>query len=204
MAQKIYIRQPGEQPVPVTAQIIWLECGAIKPLMYWTPDGSCYVVEKIYEKISLASLQNKGVGIRFKVRAVAKEGPEHFIDYHHVTRHETYLYFADNFFNGKTFIDDRYGHTGKVFIPVTLDVFPDGGYEIICFEALGNRYAVDKTLEIELAGSFNAGGIGIRHKVEARQVDSQGNDINPLKSIVEMRALFLEVNKWYVAVRGAK
>ena len=202
MTDKVYIQQPEEQLVPVTVRISWLGCGTIKPLMYWTPDGSCYVVEKIYEKVSLASVKNKGEGIRFKVKAVIKEGPEHYRDCHHVTRHETYLYFADNFFNGKNFIDDRYGHEGKEFIPVNLDVFPNGGYEIISFEVLGNRYVVDKTLETEFAGSFNAGGIGIRHKVEAWQTDSEGNNI-PLKSVIETRVLFLEVNKWYVAVRSA-
>ena len=82
-----------------------------------------------------------------------------------------------------------------------LDVFPDCGYEIISFEVQGNRHIVEKTLKVEPAGSYNAGGIGIRHRVEARLVNSEGDDLNPQKSIIRKRALFLEFNKWFVEVR---
>ena len=75
--------------------------------MYWTPDGSCYVVKKIYETMPLAFLEDKGEGIRFKMTAEVEEGSEYYADYHHITQHETYLYFNDNFFSGKNLIDDR-------------------------------------------------------------------------------------------------
>ena len=203
MEDKVYIKQPGEPRIPVTARINWLPNGTIRPLLYWTPDGSCYEVKRIVERTSLAFLKNRGEGIRFKVQGVLKEGPESYIDYYHVTQHETYLYFADNLFYGRNIIDDRYAHDGKEFIPVTLDVFPSGEYEIVYFEARGERYAVDKTIAVEPRASFHAGGTGVWHKVEARPVDIDGNDLDPRIADARMAALYFEINKWFVSVKNA-
>jgi hypothetical protein len=61
---------------------------------------------------------------------------------------ETYLYFADNRFCEKNIIDARYGHAGKAYIPVILDVSPDGGYELICFSVRDARCVVDRMLSM--------------------------------------------------------
>ena len=163
------------------------------------PDGSCYEIKYVLETTPLAFLKDRGEGLHFKVRAVLIEAPESYCD-HFFTQHETYLYFTDNFFCGKSFIDGRYNHKDKEFIPVTLDVFPDCSYELVYFEARGKRYAVNKTISVEPRGSFHAGGVGILHKVEARQVSS---DAHPDSIIIRMAALYLEVNKWFVRVKAS-
>ena len=201
MADKIFIKQAGEPYVSVTVRINWLADGTIKPLKYWTPDGSCYEIVRIYEMTPLAFLRDRGEGLRFRVQAVIKEGPESFTDCHHFAQHEIYLYLADNFFCGKNIIDERYGHKGKEFVPVNLDVFSDCGYEIVSFEAQGTQYVVDRTVAIEPRGSFHAGGIGIWHKVEARQASLDGEGLYPL-SAPRMAALYFEINKWFVCVKS--
>ena len=203
MPDKIYLKQAGEPCVPVTVRINWLPSGTIKPLIYWTPDSSCYEIKHIYEATPLAFLKDRGVGIRFKVRVILKQAPEPYFDTCHFTPHEIYLYLADSMFCGKNIIDGRYGHGGKEFIPVTLDVFPNCEYEIIFFEARGTRYTVDKTVAVEPRASYHAGGAGIWHKVEARQVDEDGNDSDPNKSAARMSALYFEINKWFVHVKSA-
>jgi len=116
-------------------------------------------------------------------------------------RLEVYLYLADNLFCGRNIIDARYGHMNKEFIHVTLDVFPDCGYEIAYFTAQGSRYKVEKLIAMEPRGSYNAGGAGVWHKVEARLVNADDDeDPDPGKSVRRMAALFFEVNKWFVVV----
>ena len=177
MADKVYIKNPGGPLVPVTVRVDWLPTGSIRPISYWTPDGSCYEVTRIFETIPLAFVKDRGEGLRIKVRAEIEGGAKQYADYHHVTLHETYLYFIDNFFCGKNIIDERYKHDEKAYIPVTLDIFPSGDYEIVFYEVHGRKYMVDKTVKKELRGSFHAGGIGIRHEVKSRQIDSQGDDL---------------------------
>ena len=197
----IYTKLSDGSIIPVTARIEWFPDGTIKPLMYWTPDGSCYEVKHVYEMTPLAFLKDGGQGIRFKVRAGIIDTPEPYSNHYHFHR-EIYLYFADDMFCGKNFIDERYGHESKEFIPVTLDVFPDRGYEVIYFKAQGTRYMVEKTIAVEPRASFHAGGIGIWHKVEARQVNDNDDECpNPLKSVFRMAALYFEVNKWFVSVK---
>jgi hypothetical protein len=178
MKEIIYGKRQGEPCVPLTVRIDWLPDGTIKPTVFRTPDRTCYEVTHIHECIQLAYLKEGGEGLRFKVRV--QDLPD------------TYLYFADNRFCGKNIIDGRYGHKSKEYIPVTLDIFPNGDYEIVCFEFRGTRYQVEKTLEIKPRGAFNAGGVGLRHKVEARQVDSD---------TCRTAALYLEFNKWFVSAR---
>lgn len=205
MADKIIVfaKQTDEQRVPITVRIEWLADGTIKPLLYWTPDGSCYAVKHIYETTPIAFLKDGGAGLRIKALAELTETPETYTD-DRLTRHETYLYFADNWFCGKNIIDARYGHTGKEFITVTIDVFPDCNYEIVYFTALDARYMVEKTLAVEPRGSFNAGGVGIWHKVEARRVNAHNDeDADPPEKVRHMVALYFEINKWFVAVRTA-
>lgn len=194
----VYGKVSGGEPIPLTVRIEWLPDGTIKPLMYWTPDSSCYEVVYIYEVMPLALLKDGGVGLRFRVRADISETPYHESPF---ARHETYLYFADKRFCERNFIDERYCHAGKQYIPVTLDVFRNGDYELIYFRVQGTRYMVEKTFEVDVRGSFHAGGVGLRHKVEARLVNAQ-NDENPdpNRSIRRTCAVFLELNKWFVAV----
>ena len=194
----IYSKQSGEPPDPVTVRIEWRPDGTIKPLAYWTPDGACYEVVFIYNMTPLAFLKDKGNGIRFKVRVELTETPDSDDDLLHA-QHETYLYLADNWFCGKNFIDSRYGHAGKEYISVTLDVFPGMDYELIYFSVQGARYMVEKTLAVEPRGSFSAGGIGVWHKVEARLVNADDDeDPNPNKSVRRPAAVYFEVNKWFV------
>lgn len=199
MADKviIYIKQAGEPLIPVAVRIEWLPNGKIKPLMYWTPDNSCYVIKHIYESISLALLKEKGVGIRFKVSAELDEISHNTV----YARHETYIYFTDGRFCERGFIDGRYGHPNKKYVQVTIDVFPNAGYELVYFQVDNNRYMVEKTLEVEPRASFKAGGIGVCHKVAARLINNN-NDEDPASSKSERRqaALFLELNKWFVVV----
>lgn len=205
MADKavIFSKQAGEPGVPVTARIDWLPDGTIKPLMYWTPDGSCCQVRHIYEMTPLAFLKDRGEGLRFKVRAETTETPDPYSD-GRSAQHETYLYFAHNWFFGPNIVDSRYGHKGKEYIPVTLDVFPDCEYELVYFKVQGIRYIVENTIAIEPRGSFHAGGAGVWHKVGARQVnDEDDEDPDPCKSVRRMAALYFELNKWFVTIKTA-
>ena len=62
------------------------------------------------------------------------------------------LYLADNRFCGKNFIDERYNHASKEYIPVMLDVFPNGDYELIYFVVKELRYKVEKPISKEQRG----------------------------------------------------
>jgi hypothetical protein len=194
----VYSKQTDGPRVPVTARIEWLPDGTIKPSAYWTPDGARYDIKHTYEMTKLAYLKDRGAGIRFKVKAGLVESPE-FDDDLLGSLHETYLYFADDRFCGKNFIDGRYGHAGKEYIPVTLDVFSGGDYELVYFSVQGARYIVEKTHEVGPRGNFQAGGVGIRHMVDARLVNADDDeDPDPKKSIVRPAALYFEINKWFV------
>ena len=198
----VFSKRPGEQPVPVTVRIEWLPDGTIKPALFWTPDGACYEIRHVYECTFLAHLKDKDVGIRFKVKAKVIETPEPYSD-RIFEQFETYLYFADRLFCGPNIIDDRYGHCRKEYISVTLDVFPDADYELVYFHVQDMRYMVEKTLAIEPRGSFIVGGIGIWHKVDARLVNnSDDEDPNPFESVRRTAALYFEINKWFVSVKG--
>lgn len=199
----IYSKQSGEPDVPLTLRIDWLPDGTIKPRMYWTPDDSCYQVISIQESVSCAFLKDKGVGMRYKVMSEIVETPE--LDELLHTQYESYIYLADNRFCEKSIIDERYKHSGKEYIPVTMDVFPDGDYELVYFWYRGDRYMVEKTLDIEPRGSFRAGGVGLWHKVRARLVNADDDeDPDPAKSVRRMSALYLELNKWFVSVANTK
>lgn len=202
----VYSKQVDEPRVPVTARIKWMPDGTIIPLMYWTPDGSCYQVKPGCVMMPIAFLKDRGVGIRFKVMAEIIDTPDMDDDLLH-SMTETYLYLADNWFCGRNFIDARYGHAGKEYVPVTLDVFPDCSYELVYFWVHGIRYMVEKTHKVEARGSFYAGGIGIWHKVDARVVNADDDeDPDPTQTIRRLAALYFEVNKWFVTVMptGAK
>lgn len=204
MANKpvVYCKQTDEPLVPVTVRIEWLPDGKIVPLMFWLPDGNCHQVNHIYEMTLLAFLKDRGEGIRFKVIAEIIETMEQEEELLHV-QYETYLYFADAWFSGKNFIDARYLHAGKVYIPVILDVFPDGGYELVYFWVHGERYKVEKTIAVEPHGSFYAGGLGVWHKVEVRKVNADDDeDPDPNKSARRFAGIYFEVNKWFVSTRG--
>jgi len=165
--------------------------------MYWTPDNSCYEIKIIYEAIKLAFLKDNGEGIRFKIRAELSELPEY--EPRH-SRHETYLYFIDNRFCEKGFIDERYEHGNKKYIPVTLDIFPNGDYELLYFQVDDSRYIVEKTITKEPRGSYFAGGIGVKHRVEARLVNPHNDDdAIRYKTARRQAALYWELNKWFVA-----
>lgn len=196
----IYSKQSGELRIPLTARIDWMPNGTIKPLMYWTPDGTCYRIISQSESVHLAFLKDSGEGLRFKVIAEIVDTPEPYSDLMH-TQYETYLYFADKRFSERNIIDERYGHVGKEYIPVTMDVFPDGDYELIYFWVHGARYKVEDTSDVEPRGSFHAGGVGIWHKVEARLVNADDDeDPDPHNSVLRPAALYWELNKWFVSV----
>lgn len=196
----IYSKRSGEPIVPLTVRIDWLPDGRIIPLLYWTPDGTCYKVTVLFECVPLAFLKERGEGLRYRIRGEVIETPEYDDDMLH-TQEETYLYFSDSRFYQKNIIDERYEHTGKEYIPVTLDVFPDGDYELIYFQVHGERYVVEKTSGIEPRGSFKAGGIGMWHKVRARLVNADDDDDpDPHTSIRRTAALYWELNKWFVCV----
>jgi hypothetical protein len=173
----------------------------IMPLLYWTPDGTCYRVIDSSPGIALAYLKEGGVGLRFKVRGEIIETPDPETDDLLHTQHDTYLYLADKKFSEKNIIDGRYGQPGKEYIPVTLDVFPDGDYELIYFTAHGSRYMVDKTADVDNRGSYKAGGFGVWHKVEARLVNADDdNDPDPHTSVKRLAAIYLELNKWFIRI----
>ncbi|MDR2569547.1 MAG: hypothetical protein LBD23_04515, partial [Oscillospiraceae bacterium] len=110
----------------------------------------------------------------------------------------TYLYLSDNWFCGKNIIDERYGHARKEYIPMTLDIFPDMEYELVSFTANEERYMVEKTCEIEPRGSFEAGGIGICHKVEARRIDAEDSEeTDSNKHCKHTAEIYFEINKWF-------
>ena len=196
----VYIKQTGEPPTPVTVRIKWMPDGVIKPLLYWTPDGSCFQVKHIYESTALAFLKDRGEGLRFKIKGAVIKTPEPYSELLH-TQHETYLYFTDKWFSGKNFIDGRYGHAGKTYITVILDIFPNGDYELIYFWFNSMLYEIEKTTAIEPRGSFEAGGVGIWHNVDIRLIDE--NKIKPsLKKFFQNTAeLYFEVNKWFVSTK---
>jgi hypothetical protein len=193
MEYKIYCKQSGGLPVPLTVRIEWLKDGTIKPCLFWTPDGSCYKVKHIYEVNLLAYLKDGGEGLRFKVRAELIETPN--TEKQFSQQYEIYLYFADNWFCGRNMIDKRYDHDGKEFIPVTLDIFPNSEYELVNFKAKEKKYIVEKTIAIKDHGAFKAGGIGIRHKVSI--IEDGDKD-----GITEKTAfLYFEINKWFIEVK---
>lgn len=197
----VYSKQYGEPRVPVTVRIEWFPDGMVKPCMFRMPDGSCYEIRDVIEMTPLALLKDRGEGLRYKVKAEAKDIPESYADDMY-SRLEVYLYLADNLFCGRNIIDERYGHNNKEFIHVTLDVFPNCEYELIYFEVQGIRYKVEKLIEKEPRGSYDAGGVGVWHKVEARAINADDDeDPEPGKSVRRMAALFFEVNKWFVAVK---
>jgi len=184
----VYIKQPDEQPIPVTARIMWLPDGTIKPCMFWLPDNSCHEIVHVYECTLMAYLKDRGVGIRFKVRTA-------------LNPLTTYLYFTDEMFCGKNFIDSRYDHGCKEYVAVVLDVFSDGDYELCYFWVQGVRYVVEKTLAVEPHGSYLAGGVGVRHRVSARVVNAgDDEDLDPRYSVRREAALFFEVNKWFTVI----
>jgi len=205
MSDKVFLYSTlkYDNPIPVTARIEWLPCGTVKPLEYWTPDESHYKISHVLECTQMAHLKDRGIGIRFKVCSQLSEPHDLFCDNQYI-HHETYLYFSDNWFCGENFIDSRYKHHGKEFIHVTLDVFPDGKYEVVYFCVKGERYKVEKTHAVELGGSFNAGGVGIWHKVDARLVN-MNDDEDPVlhNSKRRMAALYFEINKWFVSIKSA-
>lgn len=196
----IYSKYDGSTHIPLTVRIEWLPNGTIKPLMYWTPDGTCYNVNTIFECVPLSFLKERGEGLRYKVRGEVVETPDYDDDLLY-SQEETYLYLSDSRFYQRNIIDERYVHEGKEYIPVTLDVFPDGDYELVYFSVHGERYMVEKTASIEPRGSFKTGGVGIWHKVRARLVNADDDDDpDPHKSVERMAALYWELNKWFVCV----
>ena len=197
----IYCKQIGEPSVPVTIRVEWRPDGTIRPLLYWTPDGSCYQVIHIYETTPLALLKDRGEGLRFRVKSEVIETIEPYSDFR-FTRHEAYLYFADGRFCEKNIIDGRYGHKGKEYIPVTLDVFSNSDYELVYFMVQGSRYMVEKTIAVEPRGSYSAGGVGVWHHVEARRVNADNDDDPaPDKSVRRHAAIYFEINKWFTTIK---
>ena len=200
----IYIKQYDQPCTPVTVRLEWLADGTIIPRLYWMPDGSCYKVTPRFEMTPLAYLKDRDVGLRFKVKAEQIETPEHDENLLH-TQHETYLYLANPFFCGKNIVDERYGHACKQFIPVTIDVFPDCTYQLVYFEVRDMRFMVEKTISIEPQGSFIAGGVGICHKIKARQINANDDDDPvPNKSVRRLASLYFEINKWFVTTKSSK
>jgi len=195
----VYGMEYDQSQVPLTVRVEWYPDGTIKPCMYWMPDESCYVVKHVYECTPLAFLKERADGLRFKVKAEAVETPE-LLYVSEPMYSESYLYLLDKLFYEKNIVDDRYTHQGKEFVNVTLDILPNGEYEIIYFWVSGVRYRVEKTLEVEPRASFHAGGIGMCHKVEARQVnENDDDDVEANKSNKRTAALFFEINKWFVS-----
>jgi len=200
----VYGKQTDGPGVPLTVRIAWLPDGSIKPLLYWTPERACYKIERLYECVPLAFLHNGGEGLRFNVKAVVIETPEPFTNPEY-EKSQTYLYLTNNRFCEKNIVDDRYVYEGKEYIPVVMDVFPDGEYELIYFWTCGKRFKVEKTALIEPCGAFQAGGVGLRHSVDARQIHEEDEeDIDPANSVRRPAALFLELNKWFVATSPSR
>ena len=199
----VYEQQPEHRPVPLTVNVDWLSDGQIEPRHYWTPDGSRFKVLHIYECVPMAYLKDRGEGLRYKVRAKLEETVEDGSDHPHI-QFVTYLYFADNRYCEKTIVDARYAHAEKLYIPVNLDIFPNGDYELISFWCRDARYHVEQTMDISQRAAFRVGGVGLRHEVEARLVNADDDeDPDPARSIRRMAALYFEVNRWFVAVNSA-
>gem|GEM_PF-1501567 len=215
MAERIvvYSKENGAL-TPLTVRVDWLPNGVIRPRMYWTPDGSCLRITQVAECVRLGHLKETGAGVRFRVTAqMAEPGdlPAPF-SYKKVAtplpaalarkrswdsfpEYELYLYLADNFFCAANILGDEYAHNAKAYIPVTLDVFPSGDYELVGFEAGGVCYTVDKTYSVRPGGSYKAGGAGLRHEVEATAQAAANADAAPNS---RRAALYLELNKWFV------
>ena len=199
----IYEKQPEYRRIPLTVNADWLPDGTIVPCYYWTPDSARFKVLHIYECVPMAYLKDKGEGLRFKVRARLEETVEDGSDLPH-TQYVTYLYFADNRYCEKTIVDARYDHAEKLYIPVNMDIFSDGNYELISFWFLNTRYRVEKTLDIAHRAAYRVGGVGLRHQVEARLVNANDDeDPDPGCSIRRMAALYFEINRWFLAVNTA-
>ena len=199
----VYGKQPGGPRVPLTVRVDWLPDGSLRPRLYWLPDGTCCQVTHVYECMPLAFLKDRGEGLRFKVRAKVVETPDPYSELR-LAQVEAYLFFEDGRFCEKNIVDARYGHAAKEYVPVSLDVFPDGGYELTHFWFHGTRYHVEKTLDVGPRGAYRAGGVGLRHEVEARRVGERGDDDpDPAYSVRRMAALYLEVNKWFVSVSAS-
>lgn len=180
----IYCKQPGETLVPVTVRLKWLPDGTLQPLHYWLPDDSCHEVTHIYDMTPLKYLRDGGAGVRFKAKTAIGD---------------TYLYLADNKFYGKNFIDNRYGHERKEYVPVVLDIFPNGNYELVCFWVDELRYNIEKTIDISKRGTFTVGGLGLHHKVKIRLVNEYDDDCPDPDNILRREAaLYFEINKWFV------
>lgn len=200
----IYCKRSIEPSIPLTTRIDWLPDGTIKPRMFWTPDGACYKVVSLFEGVFIDFRKERGEGLCFNVVGEVIDTPELDDDLLH-TRYETSLYLADSRFCQKNIIDKRYGHAGKEFITVTLDVFPDGDYELVYFLCRGARYKIEKTVMVEQRGSFQAGGAGLWHKVVARLVNEDNDDDpDPKECVQRLGALTLEFNKWFVHVSNTK
>jgi hypothetical protein len=196
----IYCKQHEEGSIPLTVRIEWLPDGKIKPLIYWLPDGTCHRVLYHSSAVPISVLKDKGTGLRFDVRSeiIETAEPDSELLYN---RYDTYLYLAHKRVCEKNIVDERYVHTGKEYIPVTLDIFPDGDYELVYFVVREKRYKVEKTIKIENHGSFRAGGIGVLHKVEARLVNADDDeDPDPQKSVRRQAAIYRELNKWFIYV----
>lgn len=197
---KVYCKQMGGHRVPLTVSIDWLSDGSIKPLMYWTPDGTCYQITHVLECTPLAFLKDRGEGLRYRVQSKIIETPEPTSELDH-SLCEAYLYFADNRFCEKNIVDNRYEHAGKAYVSVMMDVFFDGDYELTYFRFRGERYQVEKTYEVEPRASFHAGGLGLWHKVMARLVNEENDDDpDPQHPSTRLVALYYEINKWFVSV----
>lgn len=188
--------------VPLTVSVDWLPDGTIKPRVYRTPDGTCYQVVRVTECVPLAFLKERGEGLRFKVIAKVIETPEPCAEISR-TPYETHLYFEDSRFCEKNIVDGRYGHEGKTYVPVSMDVFPDGDYELTYFWFHNQRYQIEKTCEVEPRGAFHAGGLGLWHKVVARRVnENDDDDTDPEHPETRLAALYYEINKWFVSVKS--
>ena len=153
-----------------------------------------YESSEIYETPGVSEApETPGVSEAPETPGVSEAPWMHFGNNH--IRHETYLYFADDRFCGKNIIDERYDHASKEFIPVMVDIFPNGDYGLVCFWVSGERYNVEKTIAVEPRGSFHAGGVGTWHKVEARKVGDAGLRDDNVKRAA---ALYFEINKWFI------
>jgi hypothetical protein len=197
---KTYIMRCGEPYTSVTARICWSSDGKIEPRFFWTPDGTKHKIVSHGPGIFLSLLKERGEGLRYKVRSEIVDAPELHTELLH-TQYDTELYLADNRFCQKNIIDERYNHASKEYIKITMDVFPDAEYELVCFWCRNERYMVERTIAVEPRASYKAGGTGLRHKVTARLVNAHDDeDPEPSRSECRPASLFLEFNKWFVWV----
>jgi len=147
----------------------------------------------MYEATRLAYLKQGGEGIRYRVSAKLQDP-----DSHAYAHDDVYLFFVSDQYCQKGFIDERYEHAGKKYIPVTLDVFPWGDYEIVGFQVDDNEYKVERTIAREARGSYKVGGVGIWHKVEAWLA----NDDKGLS--FRLVGLYLEFDKWFSPIKSPR